>query len=353
MKDVCLVVPSIRESSLNAFIDKWKGNGLLDHVALYVVEDNPKKSFDIDCIKSRVEAYYDWSDIDRDLGKDAWIIPRKSDTVRSFGYLKAYQAGYKYVMSLDDDCYPPTEADGVVYDSGKTFLDEHLKYLTKKTRWFNTLNDVKPRGIPFENVGTWQRNLINHGLWTNILDYDAPTQLVDPKQERHSFDNRVVPMCFYFPMCGMNVSWKREATVLMYHLLMGHGYGKPEPHAEKYLSKLPFDRFGDIWCGIIAKKICDSMGYTMSTGMPYIRHERASNPFANLKKEANGIEVNEKFWEYVDFANVGQGDLTHAYYKMGEHIAMFDDFKEYKGYFDELGTAMKIWSELFQKFDAR
>lgn len=352
MKDVCLVVPTIRDKSMMDFIDRWDAIGLFHVVDLMIVEDRESK-----CIsftgKFQPAHHYCWKDIDAELGKDSWIIPRRSDTVRSFGYLKAYQHGYDYILTLDDDCYPPTEADGVVYDSGEAFLQEHLKFLTRRTRWFNTLDSVKPRGIPYFNLGTWGRNLINHGLWTNVLDYDAPTQLVSPKPEKFDFSNRVVPYGSYFPMCGMNVAWKREATPLMYHLLMGHGYGKPEQGMELYLGKLPFDRFGDIWCGVIAKKICDAQGFTISTGMPYIRHERASDPFANLKKEANGIEVNEKFWEYVDFANVGtQGDLAHSYYKMGEHVEMFDDFKDYKRYFAELGAAMKKWSERIQKLDS-
>jgi hypothetical protein len=347
---VALVVPTIRENSMKEFVERWNKISLFDRVELIVIEDNPKKTFEIP-----VDSYhYSWEDIDNELGDKSWIIPRRSDTVRSFGYLKAYQKSYDYILTLDDDCYPPTEEDGIVYLAGEDFVDEHVKYLETRSRWYNTLDMVKPRGIPYLNKGTWKRNIINHGLWTNILDYDAPTQLVNPEKEVFSFDNRIVPYGLFFPMCGMNVAWKREATVLMYHLLMGnrvfHFNGKVDASS---VGKLPFDRFGDIWCGLFAKKICDKLGYTISTGMPYIRHERASNPLTNLKKEAPGLEVNEKFWEYVDFADLGQGDLTHAYHKMGEHIANFDDFPDYKGYFAELGKAMKIWSELIQKSDER
>lgn len=349
MKDVCLVVPTIRESNLNTFIERWNEIDLFSVVDLFVVEDNPKKTFDIDCIKNRVSAYYDWSAIDEELGKDAWIIPRRSDTIRSYGYLKAHQHKYKYIMTLNDDCYPPTEADGFIYDSGEAFVKEHLKYLEGKTRWYNTLNSVKPRGIPYKNIGRWNRNLINHGLCTNVLDHNAPTQLVDPKSEIFSFDNRIVPFGLYFPMCGMNVVWKGEATVLMYQLLMGCRVGDPVHGMEMF----PFDRFGDTWCGVISKKICDLMGYTISTGMPYVRRERVSNPFIDLRKEAPGIEVNERFWEYIDFANCGQGNLCHSYYQMGEHVAMFDDFVEYKQHFVELGEAMKIWSQIIQEASNR
>jgi hypothetical protein len=38
--------------------------------------------------------------------------------------------------------------------------------------------------------------------------------------------------------------------------------------------------------------ICDHLGYGVKTGLPYIHHSKASNPFVNLKKEYKGI-----FWQ--------------------------------------------------------
>lgn len=35
--------------------------------------------------------------------------------------------------------------------------------------------------------------------------------------------------------------------------------------------------------------ICDYMGWGVKTGLPYIWHSKASNPFVNLKKEYKGI----------------------------------------------------------------
>jgi len=219
--------------------------------------------------------------------------------------------------------------------------------LTGKTRWFNTLNNVKPRGIPFYELGKRTDVIVNHGLWTNVLDYDAPTQLVNPIEEKFSYDNRLVPRGSYFPFCGMNVMWKAKYTVLMYHLLMGQEVNTiPSDPAD--ISKLPFDRFGDIWCGILMKRCADILGHSVATGMPYIRHERASNPFTNLKKEANGLEVNEVFWMHVDMFK-GYSDMTveNCYHQLGEHIKNFKDFPEYEEYFRKLGWAMILWAALF------
>jgi hypothetical protein len=156
-------------------------------------------------------------------------------------------------------------------------------------------------------------------------------------------------------MCGMNVMWKAEYTVLMYHLLMGKRKSMliDDPREDNDgLIKLPFDRFGDIWCGIIAKKIADHLGLSMSTGMPYIRHERASNPFTNLKKEANGIEVNEELWEHIHHTVLnGCKTPVECYSGIAESIDDFvlfqPKYKEYEEYFRTLAKAMNIWAELF------
>jgi len=378
MREICLVVPTIRENSMKDFIDRWRDIGLFEAVDLMVMEDNPTKTFTLPSLVSKSEQeaaekgqatdrnsyHLSWEDIAADLGENEWIIPRRSDTVRSFAYWKAWKLGYKFIMTLDDDCYPCGEKDGVTY-TGQAFVGEHLRQLTQRTKWFNTLNSVKPRGIPFFNHGVCDNVIVNHGLWTNVLDYDAPTQLAAPVAEKFSFDSKVIPNGLYFPMCGMNVMWKAEATPLMYHLLMGKRKSAfPGMSTDKDgLVKLPFDRFGDIWAGILMKKVADHLRLSVATGMPYIRHERASNPFTNLKKEANGIEVNEGFWMYVDkIALNGSHELDVIYEQIGlwfqgecgdETVPMitqvFKEFAEHEEYFVLLGKAMVQWARLFRK----
>lgn len=371
MRDTVLIVPSIREESWNRFVKEWSEVGLFKEVDVILVEDNPKKTFNANIPGCDVR-HYCWEDIENELGEESWIIPRRSDTVRSFGYLKAYEGrpipappggigkrGWEYVLTLDDDCYPPKESeDGFEYKGGaKGFLTLHRDGLNNHSRWFNTLTKVKPRGIPFFNTGKSTSVVINHGLWTNVLDYDAPTQLVDPIPEEFSFDSRIVPFGKFFPMCGMNVMWKNDVTVLMYHLLMGkmvsYMEGPVDPADGLMLERLPFDRFGDIWCGIIAKKLCDLHGLNIATGIPYIHHDRASNPFANLKKEANGLEVNEKFWEYIDKFNADLSDtpLATAYGMMGAYVRQYGEFPQYREYFDKLGEAMMTWAARFEEVD--
>lgn len=331
--DTALVIPSIRQDSFERFLKEWTPTGLFDRVDLILMEDSQTKTFKIDLENGALEdghhVHLCWEDID----KKSWahIIPRRSDTVRSFGYWYAYDQGYDYLMTLDDDCYPNPDYPNI---------DEIHKSMLTRTRWFNTLNNVRPRGVPYFNLG--QRKVyVNHGLWTGILDYDAPQQLVNPIPEVYTHDNRIIPRGAYHPFCGMNAMWRREVMVLSYHLLMGRMY--PADGGE--LIQLPFDRFGDIWCGIIQKKICDHLGYAVSTGIPYIHHDRASSPFTNLRKEANGIEVNEWFWEKIDAVELVGDSAVSCYEQVAHAVGEFGG--EHDVYWQMLSKAMLVWAERF------
>jgi hypothetical protein len=363
---IALVVPTIREASFRRFVEEWGKIGLFEHVYLILVEDNPKRTFELaSCFpagigdKSRFVGghhgrHYSWEDIETDLKEKSWIVPRRSDTVRSYGYWLAWDLKFDYALTLDDDCYPPTaERDGYEYPTARVFLEEHLRALRGREKWFNSLPKVRPRGVPYKDRGELEGVVVNHGLWTNVLDYDAPAQLVDPQPEELPFDSRLVPRDMYFPMCGMNVMWRTDVTPLMYHLLMG---SRVESFLDgtPMLRRLPFDRLGDIWCGILMKRIADVRGLSVSTGMPYIRHDRASDPFVNLVKEAPGIRVNERFWRHVDawVPNVTGGEtltqrLAYDYRQLGDHVGKYAEFPEHVEYFKELGAAMRDWADLF------
>lgn len=355
--NVALVVPSIRQDSFARFIREWAPTGLFDRVDLILVEDNPKKTFDLIAMFDSVGPDFDpktslshisWEDIDTNPW--SWIIPRRSDTVRSYGYWYAYVCGYEYLMTLDDDCYP---------QPGFENLDLlHLEMLNGRTKWYNTLNAVTPRGVPYYNLG--KRSVhVNHGIWKGILDYDAPHQLVAPEAEVYDESNRIVPGGAYFPFCGMNWMCSREAIPLMYHMLMGQmlpeykGISAGPSHIKVNtdafpnvsLDKLAFDRFGDIWCGIVMKKICDHLRWSVSTGTPYIHHDRASSPFTNLRKEANGIEVNEWFWQKVDEIELTSDQPVGCYHEIADSISSFGG--EHASYWINLGKAMAVWANLF------
>lgn len=314
--DVCVVVPTIRETSILKFLDAWAGE--LSGVPVIVVEDNPAKSFPLD--RPGV-VHYAWDDIERDLAGRAWIIPRRTDCVRSFGFWKAWQSGARAILTLDDDCYP----------HGPGFLATHRRHLTEPVhcpRWVSSGTGAKPRGMPYETRADTRACALSHGLWTSVPDLDAITRLAaGGAPPEFAPVDQVVPPGMYFPMCGMNLAFTAELAPAMYFLLMGRDW--------------PYDRFGDIWCGLFAKKICDHLGLAVRSGSPHVDHRSASDVWQNLEKELPGYEVNETLWLAVDEIVLTQTTVAACYRELAGRFPLAG------GYWDRLREAMRIWASLF------
>jgi Reversibly glycosylated polypeptide len=188
------------------------------------------------------------------------------------------------VFTIDDDCFVAKRPTGEDVDALAQHLDNLLKPSTPY--FFNTLYDPFAegadfvRGYPFslrEGVPT----AVSHGLWLNVPDYDAPTQMVKPLERNTRYVDMVqtIPKGILFPMCGMNLAFDRSLIgPAMYFGLMGEGW--------------PIGRYDDMFAGWCTKVIADHLAIGIKTGLPYIWHSKASNPFTNLKKEYKGI-----FWQ--------------------------------------------------------
>src|SRR3989344_4987289 len=100
-----IVIPTTREDNFLLWLEKWKSEFAGHHVI--AVEDNPQKTFAVPVAENI--SHYSWEDIDKELGERSWIIPRRTDCVRSFGFYKAWQMKPDMVVTLDDDCYPDHE----------------------------------------------------------------------------------------------------------------------------------------------------------------------------------------------------------------------------------------------------
>ena len=118
------------------------------------------------------------------------------------------------------------------------------------------------------------KTAVSHGLWLNIPDYDAPTQLVKPLERNTRYKRfrpldcsnnatwtvtidvyhylnctllvryvdavLTIPKGTLFPMCGMNLAFDRELIgPAMYFDLMGDGQ--------------PIGRYDDMWAGWCTK----------------------------------------------------------------------------------------------------
>lgn len=309
-----LVVPTIRENSIKSFLASWDQPGVWD--AIIVVEDNPEKTFDI-----KTDHHFCWKDIEDDLGDDAWIISRKDSGIKCYGLWKAYQIGAQYVFCLDDDCLPIDV---------ESFQSKHIDNLERTPRWTQSVQGMRTRGLPYHNLGVMPNVVFSVGLWAGVPDFDSvhtlatgvPHDFVPPTL------TRIIPKDQFFPFCGMNFAFKRLAAPLCYFPLMG--------------LNSPYGRFDDIWFGVVAKKICDHLDYHISCGEPFVRHERASNVFNNLVKEAPGIHTNETFWETIDAAELTADTPVDCVREMGMHLSL-----NANAYLAQFGKALQVWANLF------
>ena len=321
-----VVVPTVREQQIRAFLDAWREE-LAGADDILVLEDNPAPTFALET--ALPVTHLSWADIDRDLGDLAWIVPRRTDCVRSYGFWRAWRSQPAMIVTLDDDCRPLQPG----------FLAAHRDALDAPgadPAWESTTEPLRPRGFPYhEHTRRW-RCVINHGLWRGIPDYDAVTQLAQQRTPTACrARQQTVPVGRYFPLCGMNVAFRPELTPALYFLLMGRSHG--------------VDRFGDIWTGVFAKRICDHLGHAVRSGEPEIVHARASNVWTNLRKEAAGLERNETLWQIVDGAVLTETTVAGCYRQLADEIAAAPDRDDGlpPGYLRRLGQAMALWCDLF------
>lgn len=310
-----VVVPTTREESLAGFLDAWRGE--LSDATTIVVEDGPERTFS--ATGANVH-HFARREIEEELGDAAWIIPRGSGCIRSFGCWVAHRMSAEMIVTLDDDTRPAHPG----------FLDAHRERLQSAAdpAWVSTLDEARPRGMPYFVTDRELPVVLNHGLWNGVPDFDAATQLVSSRvQIPTRWSDQTIPRGRYFPMCSMNLAWRAELTPAMYFLLMGSGY--------------PFDRFGDIWAGVLAKRVADHLGLAMNSGTPAVVHERASNVFANFAKESRGLAINETFWRAVDSVTLTAESVTGAYAQLAERLPLEQDE------FCELRRAMRTWADLF------
>lgn len=261
--NISVVVPTIRQESYERFLNVW--NPLFDkhHIDLITVFDGDEPKI---VTKKKTYSVYDV------MGEDSDLIYNKSDVVRNVGFVVAkrdYHADY--ILTLDDDVEP----------HGDTIQD-HLNALqmTFPRHWMSTASEYV-RGVPYK-AREEMECVVSHGVWEGVKDWDAPTQLIKGNPDV-TFYKGNIPHGVYFPFCGMNVMFKIKVLPFMYYAPMGHRVG--------------LDRFGDIWCGITMKQELDKLNLAVATGYATVWHNRASNVWKNLQKEAIGLEYNEMVWD--------------------------------------------------------
>lgn len=268
MNNVAVVIPTIRPDEMAKFMVAWEPLFSKHNVNLVVVNDGEKP---VANNKSLEEVMGDYGD----------TIVNFNGGVRNLGfaYVAKYLPKVEYIITLDDDEAPIGDP-----------IQDHLDALNQRVpvSWMSTASEYM-RGFPY-GIRDEAEVVLSHGVWEGVADRDAPTQLVNGNGPV-DFPKMPIPKGIYFPLCIMNVAFKRKMLPWMYQA----------PWA------LGVNRMDDIFCGITAKRAIDQKGWAAVTGYARVNHQRASNVFTNLKHEAPGIALNETFWN---------GDESHPYFKI-------------------------------------
>jgi hypothetical protein len=319
-----VVVPTNRPDRFKQFLDDWHGLFDRHRVSLVVVQDLPENHGTIVDAGLAAPFEVEFHAYGSILAKH---IPRKTDMIRSWGIYRAWQRGSKFTLTLDDDTAPACD---VFEEYERVFLEgaplsDYLD-VGSLTSFGRPL-----RGFPFRDRER-REVAVQYGGWQGVLDYDAPTQLAGVNQHE-SFGKLVVPVPRGAAVTGciMNAAWRTEYAPIMWQLPL---------HEGKY------NRFGDIWSGLLQKRTLDALGKVMVVnGAALVRHERASDPVANLEREMPGIPVNEGLWPRL--APVKGDGLLGVYEDVTN--AAYDEFYSHdKAYAKHFWHARDEWLALYQ-----
>lgn len=276
---IAVVIPSNRPDRFREWLNAWESIFKKHDVRVYLVEDAPVKTPGLN-----VWRHYCHEDIFSPYIPESPFC-KGSSAIRSYGFLAAYNDNCNIIISMDDDCLPVSDCDPI----NAYWYNFHSKHAVSEYFDIGHTFEMREymRGFPFRDRLVAEP-LIQYGGWDNVPDLDARTQLAykgDILPRKFLRTHIVLPLGCAFTGCGMNVAFKREATPLMYQPIMG-------------LDRVGYDRWDDIWSGLIAKKICDHLRYPIViNGFASVNHSRASDPQVNLVKEQGGYEYNDVLWE--------------------------------------------------------
>lgn len=258
IKNIAVVVPTIRKETIPKFLESWQPLFNKHNVEFILVVDGDKPYID-------------------HHGLISWMtlggIANFCAGIRQLGfkYISERMPQIKYIITLDDDETPIGDP-----------IQDHIDALNMKVpiSWLSTATDYM-RGFPY-GVRQEAQVMLSHGVWEGSYDWDAPSQLVkgDKKVE---FYKGVIPKGIFFPMCGMNLAFRREAMPYIFFAPVGQYKGA--------------ERFDDIWAGLEIVKDFAKFNWGIVSGYAKVLHTRASNPFTSLAKEAVGILKNEEYWK--------------------------------------------------------
>lgn len=280
VKDIAVVVPSHRQELTDSFLKAWQPLFDKHNVEFILVDDSGDEP----------KVIHNGFAVEDSTMWKTGLISNKCAGVRQLGflYVEKILPSVKYVITLDTDVSPIGDP-----------IQDHIDALNMRVpiSWISTGMGTYFRGFPYQ-VREEAPVLLSHGIWTGVPDYDAPTQLLTPKDFKPTYYKGAIPKGIFAPICGMNLAFRREALPYVYFAPVGQYKGA--------------ERFDDIWMGLEVIKDFAKLNWAIVTGYAAVQHLRASNVFHSLEHEAVGIRMNEVYWKgeydewYKDFISKRQ-----------------------------------------------
>lgn len=277
-KMTAVVVPSIRPEAIVQWWRRWQSvfsyaESCAELVIIVVWDMEFCPATSTKMTEAEVIAPQNWVELSwRDI-KPEWkdLVPTRCDSVRNLGFLYAATIPeVDTIMTMDDDVFP---VDNLWLDRMKHNLSRSVNPYIFHPAPFPT------RGCP---TLTPVPVLLHHGIWEGVPDVWAKDQREYQPLDGTNTAIKTIPHGQLFPMCGMNLAFRRELLPAMY-----------------FWPQDKIRRYGDIWCGLIAKTIIDWVGGAATSGAPAIFHSRLSDRVSNEQFESVGYEANEYLWRQL------------------------------------------------------
>jgi hypothetical protein len=250
----------------------------------------------------------------------------KSSACKNFGTWLAYKKGYEVIIVIDSDCIVP-----------EYFVQNHLNHLLSDgDGWDNPLEGtgLYSRGFPYSKRG--QDKWCHMGLWRNELDLYGTDRVGKSDLPNRPASRVTESNGAFFPLSGMNVSFKREAIPYML-FLPNFKYGDYK-----------FSRHDDIWGGYIFEKVSHAKNKSLSFGKPFVYHDTVVIPEEDAAEEVAMIKYEDEFYSFIDAVmnpyvlQKTAGDIFGTLHIMSElEVDKIEAFKA-------LAPAFKFWELAFK-----
>lgn len=338
--EVDIVIAAL-QPNLTPFFEAWQPFFSRFHI---IVVKDPELAAELQIPSGFDVKVYTKSDIEGLLG--ATSINFSGHSSRYFGYLVSRK---KYVISIDDNCLPAKDTAGMTVDA----VTQHMINLKTPATpfFFNTLYDPYRkgadfvRGYPFslrEGVET----MLSCGLWLHNADYDPMTHVVKRNQRNTNYVDAVmtVPLGAMLPVSGINVAFNRE--VLGPVMFPGLRIRKEGKHR--------WDTLEDIWNGLCAKVVCDSLGYGVKTGLPYVmRSDAEAGKALESLKDWEGVKLMDDVLPFFQSVKLSRNGVTVVGCVKELATIVRKDLAPKNPIFAKAADAMEEWTKLWKSHGAQ